>query len=215
MSISFLEALGILLFCYTALPTLWGRTLSLGVFSKGNKKHPFVALTFDDGPDPQVTPQLLAILKEHGIKATFFLVGQHAAENPALVRRIKAEGHSLGTHGFGHKFAWFQGPIGSIREISKGNEVIRQITGENTQFFRPAWGVFNLFSFFYPRFKGQKLVLWSLMSWDWSPRYSSNEILNSVTRNIRPGSVIILHDRCTKPIASDNGPTKMLEPCLQ
>lgn len=211
MSISVFELLGIIILCYAIVPTILGRCLSLGVFSHGNKKLPLVALTFDDGPDPNYTSQVLDILRKHNAKATFFLVGKHAKLYPDLVRLIKAEGHSLGSHGYGHKFSWFQGPLSSIKEIREGNRLIAEITGERPLFFRPAWGVFNTFSFIYPLLIGQRIILWSLMSWDWNPRFSTQNVTRSVCENVSPGSVIIFHDRCTKPLASESGPAKLLE----
>ena len=210
MSFSIYELFGLIIFIYILLPTVLGRCLHLGVFWRG-RRTPQVALTFDDGPDPQFTPHQLKTLKEHNVQASFFVVGKLAEQYPDLIRQIAAEGHTLGSHGYQHGFSWLQGPFSSIREISRGNQSITKITGKAPGFYRPSWGVFNLASFLFLRFNKQKVLLWSFMSQDWAPMSTSEKITCCVLKKIKPGSVVVFHDRCTKPGAAEDGPAKMLE----
>ncbi|SHE90664.1 polysaccharide deacetylase family protein [Desulforamulus putei] len=211
MSFNIFKLAGLVIFLYMLLPTILGRTLHLGALYRGSKKSGMVALTFDDGPDPRYTPQVLDILKKYQVRASFFLVGRHAEQHPHLVKRIMAEGHSLGTHGYNHRFVWLQNPLSAIQEIRKGIKTIEGITGKVPLFFRPSWGVFNLFTYLYLLLARQRTVLWSLMSWDWHPRSSPDRIHDIVNRKIKAGAVIVFHDRCTKPGAADDGPAKMVE----
>ncbi len=211
MSFNVFEVAGLFIFFYMLLPTILGRLLHLGTLNRGNKKSGAVALTFDDGPDPCYTPQVLNILKKYQARASFFLVGKHAELYPDLVKRMIAEGHSLGTHGYNHRFVWLQDPLSSIQEIKKGVQAIQDITGKAPLFFRPSWGVFNLPTYLYLWFTRQKTVLWSFMSWDWHPCLSPNRIQGIVARKTKAGSVIVFHDRCTKPGAVDDGPARMVQ----
>ncbi|WP_003539996.1 polysaccharide deacetylase family protein [Desulfotomaculum nigrificans] len=211
MSLTIYKLLGLAFLLYALVPTILGRILHWGVFWHGDKTCGKVAITFDDGPDPEYTPKLLGILRQYNAKASFFMVGQQAAKYPQLVKQIMADGHTLGTHGYSHRLAWLQGPVCSLREIKKGNQVIQQITGKSPQFFRPSWGVFNLTTLIYFWLTGHKVVLWSFMSHDWSPHTTQTTVVNIVQRKIRSGSVVVFHDRCTRPGADEKGPAKMLE----
>ncbi len=202
---------GLLLFSYALLPTFLARYLGLGVFFKGNKNSGLVALTFDDGPDPHYTAQVLDILKSHQAKASFFLVGQYAKKHPELVKQIKAAGHTVGCHGEAHRFCWLQGPVASWREIRQGLASIGDILGERCHFYRPSWGIFNLFTLLYLWSHQQTTVLWSFMSWDWYAKFNSPRIVELVTRKVKSGSIIVFHDRSTGPGAAAEGPRRMIE----
>ncbi len=196
---------------YIILPTLLGRFLHIGVHWQGYRDSGKIALTFDDGPDPIYTPQILDILSKYNTRATFFLVGKHAEKYPGLVLRIKHEGHTLGIHGYHHRLAWLMGPVSSIREINRGNQAIRKIIGRSPLLFRPAWGVFNFCSLMYLWLGQQKTVMWSFMARDWEIKATPNSIFNNVIHQIQPGSVVVFHDHCTKPCAAEDGPAKTIQ----
>lgn len=199
------------LLAYAVLPTLLCRLFHIGVYWRGNQNSDKVSLTFDDGPDPNYTPEILNILKKYNARATFFVVGKHAKNNPQLIARIKAEGHTLGIHGYHHWLAWLLDPISSIKEISKGDQVLKEIIGNHQYLFRPAWGVFNICSLVYLWLSRKKPVLWSFMAKDWENRATPASIFNNVITRIKPGSVIVFHDRCTKPGAAEGGPSKTIQ----
>ncbi|ABO49182.1 polysaccharide deacetylase [Desulforamulus reducens MI-1] len=211
MYLNVFKLAGIAFFIYILLPTFLGRVLSIGSYRRGNKHSGKVALTFDDGPDPLFTAQVLDILQQYNAKASFFVVGNHAKKHPELIQRILAEGHSLGTHGYHHSFAWLQGPIASIREIMLGHKSIALIDGKLPLYFRPSWGVFNLATYLYTLLSQQKTVLWTFMTWDWDAKSSAESIHDIVTRKTRSGSIIVFHDRCTGFGAAAEGPVKMVQ----
>lgn len=101
-----------------------------------------VAFTFDDGPDPVTTPQVLALLARHRAKATFFVVGSRARKHPELVRRIVAEGHTVGSHTFDHSHTFhFMAPRRQREELERGIAAIAAVTGERPKLFRPPQGL--------------------------------------------------------------------------
>ena len=103
---------------------------------------PELALTFDDGPDPTFTPQVLALLAAHGARATFFVVGQRAEAHPELVRQVQAAGHQVGSHSFAHAHTFhFLGAAAMAAEIERGITTIAAITGERPRAFRPPVGL--------------------------------------------------------------------------
>ncbi|GAB6181862.1 polysaccharide deacetylase family protein [Desulfotomaculum defluvii] len=211
MSFNLFELAGIVILLYMLLPTFFGRILKVGTYCKGSKNWDKVALTFDDGPDPYYTSQVLDILRLYNAKATFFLVGKHAEKHPDLINRIKSEGHSLGTHGYNHCFAWFQGPLAALREIYLGRKSIQSITNHSPQFFRPSWGVFNLVTYLYVLCTKDKTILWSFMTWDWDHKASPESIQNIVSRKVKPGSIIVFHDHSEGFGASAKGPSQMVQ----
>jgi peptidoglycan/xylan/chitin deacetylase (PgdA/CDA1 family) len=160
---------------------------------KGDAATSHVHLTFDDGPHPEYTPQVLDILKTGSVKGTFFLTGENVVRYPGLVRRIAQEGHTLGNHGFTHASLAFKKREIVLSEIERTDEAIRQIVGEKPAFFRPPYGRFD------PRFQGwmkkmeHRLALWSLITCDFQ---ESNPIglVERVKRHIHPGAILLLHD---------------------
>ena len=103
-----------------------------------------VALTFDDGPDPEQTPRVLDTLREHGVRATFFLIGSKAELHPEIVRRMAAEGHAIGIHTWSHSPGFPMRRSGAMAaDILRCRESLRGITGVETDLFRPPYGVTN------------------------------------------------------------------------
>ena len=135
---------------WAAVPALWAgytwgsHLLTLGSVWRGPRAGRKVALTFDDGPDPEQTPRVLDLLAAHGAKATFFLIGERAARAGALVRRIAAAGHDLGNHTWSHRSLWLSGPAETGRQVRQGHDAIAQVAGAAPRFFRPPWGMTNL-----------------------------------------------------------------------
>jgi peptidoglycan/xylan/chitin deacetylase (PgdA/CDA1 family) len=127
---SFLQILFLLFLAYAVAPTALIRFGRVGAFSRAPKGGGRVALTFDDGPDPVYTPQILEILKKYQVKACFFLVGSKARTNPELVRQIVKAGHEIGNHGLWHKPVWLLGPWSTARDINETNRIIEEFTGQ-------------------------------------------------------------------------------------
>jgi peptidoglycan/xylan/chitin deacetylase (PgdA/CDA1 family) len=174
-----------------------------------------VAITFDDGPDPQYTPRVLDILRDNGVKACFFVLGSKAEKYPDLLARIIAEGHDIGNHSQRHLFPWLLGPLGTIREIKKSAAIISNLAGHRPTMFRPPWGLINIFSFIFfalnsSSLNRQSLVLWSYMSWDWGKGASPEKISNRVLSQLRHGAILVFHDSDTVPGAARGAPEKMI-----
>lgn len=177
---------------YTVIPDFFLHKLGIGSW----KRHygPGVALTFDDGPDPDFTPKVLDLLEEHQIKATFFLVGEKALKHPDLVRLIQARGHQIGAHCQFHRHGWLMHPAATVRAWREGVSTLETLTGQKIHYVRPPWGIFNLvFLFWFKRHK-YKAVLWNSEGHDWLARRSPEEIASRVLGKIREGSIVLLHD---------------------
>lgn len=194
---------------YTLIPTFLARFCSIGVISRLPAKNK-VIITFDDGPDPRYTPRVLDILKNAGVNACFFVLGEKARKHPDLIVRIISEGHEIGSHGLKHRIPWLVGPMGSLTEIKGSFQAIEEITGSPPAAFRPPWGLFNLSYYFTRMVMKHKIVLWSFMSWDWSNKITPEIILKKVKKNLIHGSILIFHDSDTEPGASAGSPEKMI-----
>ncbi len=200
----------LLIFIYMALPFFMTRICGIGVFRKG-KHAAQVAFTFDDGPDPRYTPQLLDLLQEHGIKATFFVLGCKAEKYPELMRRIYREGHQIGIHNYTHLPNWLMTPRQVRRQhVDRSADIVERITGERPAFYRPPWGILNAGDFLFLR-KSYRLVLWSVMGWDWKRDTDADRLKRRLIKKIKPGSVVLLHDSGDTIGADEAAPQQMLE----
>jgi len=163
-------------------------------FCKGSSESNTVALTFDDGPLPDLTNRILEILEAHQVKATFFCIGHRVEKHPELVQQIHAQGHLIGNHSFYHgKFFDLQTSSALSNELQMTNEAIYKIIGEKPTFFRPPYGVTN------PALakaitKGKYIAAgWSIRSMD-TVANDEEKLFQKITRNIKSGDVILLHD---------------------
>jgi peptidoglycan/xylan/chitin deacetylase (PgdA/CDA1 family) len=153
-----------------------------------------VALTFDDGPDPEVTPQVLAILERHGAKASFFCVGNRALRHPELCRAIARRGHAVENHSQSHShyFAAF-GPRRIALEVDRGQQTLLELTGEVPRFFRPAAGLRNVFLDPVLARRGLRLATWTRRGFDTRER-RADVVLGRLVRDLRGGDILTLHD---------------------
>ena len=155
-----------------------------------------VALTFDDGPSPQYTPRILAVLTKLRVRATFFVIGYLAEANPDLVRRELRLGMTVGNHSYNHPevppFAQLPPRLLSD-EIALGGQVLSRL-GVQPRLFRPPGGSTSPALVRAAATLGQRVVLWSVDPADWSPGSSAKEITKRVLSAVRPGSIVILHD---------------------
>lgn len=158
-----------------------------------------LALTFDDGPNPAWTPRLLALLADHGMKATFFLMGSRAQQEPELVRRIAAEGHLIGNHSWSHPDLSLQSAKRIRNELAQTSETLEQIIGKQVRYFRPPFGARRPAVFRIARSLGLTTVLWNAMTSDWNIP-SGETIAENLTSKIdaltRLGRAanVVLHD---------------------
>jgi len=149
-----------------------------------------VALTFDDGPHPVYTEQLLDGLSERGVKATFFVTGQNAELHPDIIKRLHDEGHLIGNHTYSHIQLTPANKETFKNELIQTNKIIKNITGEEVQYVRPPYGSWdktletelNMFP-----------VLWNVDPLDWCTS-NTNRVANSIIKNVSENSIILMHD---------------------
>ncbi|MFL5501238.1 MAG: polysaccharide deacetylase family protein [Gemmatimonadaceae bacterium] len=163
---------------------------ALGKIESGRK---VVALTFDDGPNPDATPLILDTLREKGVRATFFVLGSHAERWPELVRRISNEGHQLGNHGYFHRKLQFKSPFYVSRDIRLGIRAIKRAGAPAPKYFRAPHGFRSPWTTPIASSYGERTVGWSLGVWD-SDRPGVEEILRRTLEGVSPGSIVLLHD---------------------
>jgi peptidoglycan/xylan/chitin deacetylase (PgdA/CDA1 family) len=152
-----------------------------------------IALTFDDGPDPDFTPRVLDLLAARGVRATFFLVGERAARAPATVRAIAAAGHEIASHGWSHRSLWLCGPSRTDDEIRRARATLGELAGTAPALFRPPWGMVNAALFGALRRHDQRCVFWSIQPEGLRPAPAATQV-ERVLRRAHPGAIVDLHD---------------------
>jgi len=161
-----------------------------------------IALTIDDGPHPQVTPQVLDMLDAYGVRATFFCIGEHAARYPALCREIAERGHAVENHSQHHRHHFsLMGMAGLKREIQAGQATLAAITGRAPQFFRAPAGLRNPCLDPVLAACGLRLASWTRRGFD--TRTAQPEVVaQRLLRGLRPGAILLLHDgNCARTAA--------------
>jgi chitin deacetylase len=150
-----------------------------------------VALTFDDGPDRRNTPMVLAALRQHGHKATFFLIGEQVSANAALVQRIVAEGHAVGNHSWSHSYRMSDAEGAS--QIDRCDAAIVKAIGRKPACFRAPGGFTNNGIARVARSRGMPNFLWMVSSVD-TRRIGPAAIAHNVTSSLHPGDIVLMHD---------------------
>jgi peptidoglycan/xylan/chitin deacetylase (PgdA/CDA1 family) len=152
-----------------------------------NSSEKVVYLTFDDGPVPEVTPQVLSVLDDFNIKATFFCVGDNVNKYPELYREILLKGHSVGNHTFHHLNGFKVEHEQYLNDVEQASQLI------DSRLFRPPYGKLTRRE---KKILEQKfqIVLWDVISYDYDRNLSPSQVLENVKHNSRNGSVILFHD---------------------
>ena len=158
----------------------------------------YVALTFDDGPDASITPQLLTILRQFNTKATFFLVGHMVVKHPHMATMISANGHDIANHTWAHYRLDEMTPDQIAHQISSNTTVLRQLNIPMVPYMRPPGGRFNDYVIRSANQQGLRMVMWDVNAADYrrsngtlpSPQWIATRVLNKT----RPGSIILMHN---------------------
>jgi peptidoglycan/xylan/chitin deacetylase (PgdA/CDA1 family) len=153
-----------------------------------------VYLTFDDGPDPELTPRFLALLQRYEVKATFFVIGQKAQRFPKIVLQIKEHGHTIGNHSFSHRRMLWKSEDTLRFELNKTDEILYKITGQKPALFRPPHGHFGIQLLKVVKSTNHKIVLWSASVHDYKSYAIASTIQNKLQKTMGPGQIILLHD---------------------
>lgn len=164
----------------------------------GETEKKQIALTFDDGPDLKITPQVLALLKKHNLLATFFLIGHKISGQEAIVQQIDAEGHLIGNHSFSHSVQFdFKWTHWVRKELQETEQLIFKCIGKKVRYFRPPFGVTNPNIGKAARLENYQVIGWNVRPYD-AVTNDKALILKRIKDGLQPGSIILLHD--VKPL---------------
>ena len=152
-----------------------------------------IFLTFDDGPIPEVTPEVLNILKKYEIKATFFCVGDNIRKYPKIFERIIQEGHSVGNHTFNHIAGWNTDLISYKKNVNECENEF-SLHGVHTKLFRPPYGKITQSQIKHLRTQGYKIMMWDVLSYDFHPHVDGEKCLKNTLEYTRHGSIVVFHD---------------------
>ena len=165
------------------------------VYSQCQVDAPVIAITFDDGPHPQNTPRLLDMLKERGIKATFFMVGKCATTWPAVVKRIADEGHEVANHSWSHPNLAPMKETRIMDQLQQTHDAIVKACGVAPILYRPPYGSIRMTQrkAIHDRF-GYPTILWDVDPLDWQSPRTVTKVHNRILAQTKPGSIILCHD---------------------
>lgn len=166
-------------------PWIYRKLLSKAMFRMPDDK---IYLTFDDGPEPTVTPKVLETLRQENILSTFFMLGSNAEKHPELVERIREDGHTVGNHGYGHLDAWKHTPSDILVDAEK----CEAITG--SKLYRPPYGRLWPSHLNTLIENGFKVVNWTILSADFDRSINSERVVKNVLGHVKPGCIIVMHD---------------------
>lgn len=168
-------------------PAIFLRWLYPTAIWRMSRKRRIVYLTFDDGPIPEATPFVLDTLDRFGIKATFFMVGDNARKYPHLLEEVRVRGHKIGNHTFNHIAGFRHSSLQYLENADKANVLLK------TNLFRPPHGWMRLLQFKLLR-KHYRIIMWDLVTRDYSRHMTATGVVNNIKRYARNGSIITFHD---------------------
>jgi peptidoglycan/xylan/chitin deacetylase (PgdA/CDA1 family) len=163
-------------------------------FNSVHVDGPYIALTFDDGPNPTLTPKLLDLLAAHRMKATFFVVGQNAADHPDILRRAVREGHEIANHSWSHPNLGKMSDEAVRRELQKTDDAIFAAIGKRPTLLRPPYGSITARQkrWIHDDF-GYRIIIWDVDPFDWK-RPGPIAVCNRIVKETRAGSIVLAHD---------------------
>lgn len=190
-----------ILLVYVTVLGLGAASMRFGFYTnsvhKGHTSEKLVALTYDDGPDQEVSPQLLQLLSGQNIPATFFCIGHQIKANPLIVKDLYDAGHLIGNHSYSHAACFDLFSTKRMTdELNQTNEIIEQSIGRKPRLFRPPYGVTNPMLAKAIKNTGMQPVGWSLRSFD--TMHQADKVLAKITNTVKPGDIILLHDNHNK-----------------
>jgi len=168
-------------------PGFFVRLLYPEAFFRIRTTEKLLYLTFDDGPDPGSTPELLKILNKYNIKALFFCSGSAAEKYSDITGKIIGRGHLIGNHGYNHLNGWTTSLIRYIDDVKKAAPLTSSF------FFRPPYGRLRISQYLRLK-KKYKIIFWDIMPYDFDPAFEGKNSLHILKKKIRPGSIIVFHD---------------------
>ncbi len=188
----FISVICILAFL-TASLIPFASALPIGVYHNHANDENKIALTFDDGPHPRYTIEILKILKEYNIPATFFFVGENVLYYPDAARKVMEDGHEIGNHTYSHPCVKKQTESAFREELTRCEKEIQRVTGVKPGVFRPPQGSWNTQVYEIAREKGYSVILWDIDTLDWA-HTPADKISDYVVANVKSGNIILMHD---------------------
>ena len=171
------------------------------VLCRARTERPEVAITFDDGPDPEMAPRFVEALGTHA--ATFFWQGSRVRRHRDTVLAAVAAGHEIACHGDDHTTLARLGPSATIGALTRARDAIADTAGRAPAFYRPAYGVWNGTAWAVAPRLGMQRTLWSKWAWDWHARTTTPQIVERILIGARPGAILLLHDADGAPGAPE------------
>ncbi|MFT6748156.1 MAG: peptidoglycan/xylan/chitin deacetylase (PgdA/CDA1 family) [Flavobacterium sp.] len=154
-----------------------------------------IYLTFDDGPTPEITQWTLGLLKKYNAKATFFCIGDNIKKYPEIFKEILADKHSVGNHTFNHLNGWKTPTTTYLENFLKcDNSILDVLPNYNSKLFRPPYGKIKTSQARAIRSLGYKIIMWTLVSYDFDSSWTTEKCLKNIIKNCKPGTIIVFHD---------------------
>ncbi len=172
------------------------------VFSKRDNDNKLIALTFDDGPHPAYTGEILDYLAEMHIHATFFMIGENMKSHPELVQRVLDEGHEIGNHTMDHPDLRAESAERLIDELREAEEILVDLTGERPILFRPPGGRCGESVIAAAAALDYDIILWTVDTRDWSQHTTKKQVIDAVLDHVDSGAIILCHDSVSRPDGS-------------
>lgn len=159
-----------------------------GAIFEFGPKEKVIYLTFDDGPNPEITDYIVDLLQQYDAEATFFCLGQNVEQHPAIFEQLKASNHSLGHHSYSHPNGWWTSKKKYLADVDKAAALIP------SNLFRPPYGRLRIDQHLSLKKKGFKIVFWTVVSYDFDPELRKKDLIRKMKRLTRPGAIFVFHD---------------------
>lgn len=192
----------------------WIQSLYKNLLWRFDTSKKVLYLTFDDGPEPTVTPWVLDTLKSFKAKATFFCIGKNIDTHPEIFQRVLNEGHRVGNHTYNHRNGWKTKTNNYLNNTLKAENSIEQQLQSNkakSKLFRPPYGKIKPSQIKQLEKEGYKIVMWDVISADFDKSISPEQCLSNVTTNITNGSIVVFHDSLKAEINMKSALKKVLK----
>ena len=181
------------LLCLLLISTLCTPISAQKAFCHGGREEKYVALTFDDGPQPRYTVKILSVLAKYGIKATFFMIGANVANYPEVAKRVYGEGHEIGCHTYTHPHMKKIANEALATELTRCEELFARLAISRPLLFRPPEGFRSESQVDLIEKRGYKLVIWSLDPKDWTG-VSAEKMVSTAMKQVQGGDILLFHD---------------------